>query len=180
MGNAILYVLLVRALSTFDWFVIPCIVLAGVAGVVLIRLWIGLLRGPDRWSVRPGEVTAIRSFLGFSWSRTFEVEWLDRIELRRTQSKSRSLAELPGRWPRDELPPEFALALVDLNERDVAVFQPVTKGEALWMAGIIAAVLKDAFPKDGEIFARWSVSADPHAAGSKALADRWLDEPVFS
>jgi hypothetical protein len=41
-------------------------------------------------------------------------------------------------------------------------------------------VLKDAFPKEGQTFVRWSVSADSRAVGSKAMADRWLDESVFS
>ena len=41
-------------------------------------------------------------------------------------------------------------------------------------------VLKDALPKEGQTFVRWSVSADPPAVGSKAMADRWLDESVYS
>jgi hypothetical protein len=48
------------------------------------------------------------------------------------------------------------------------------------MAGIITDVLKDAFMKDGQSYLRWSVSADTPASGSKAMGDRWLDEPVFS
>ena len=76
--------------------------------------------------------------------------------------------------------PGFELALVDLKENDVAVLRPLTRGEALWMAGILADVLKDAFLRDGQTYLRWSVSADAPAAGSKAMGDRWLDEPIFS
>ena len=42
------------------------------------------------------------------------------------------------------------------------------------------ASAQDALPKEGQIFARWSVSADAPAAGSEALGDRWLDDPTFS
>jgi hypothetical protein len=58
--------------------------------------------------------------------------------------------------------------------------RPLTRGEALWMGGIIADVVKGAPPKDGQIFARWSVSPHEPAGGSKAMGDRWLDEAVYS
>jgi hypothetical protein len=48
------------------------------------------------------------------------------------------------------------------------------------MAGILADVLKDALLKDGQTYLRWSVSTEAAACGSKAMADRWLDDPIFS
>jgi hypothetical protein len=72
--------------------------------------------------------------------------------------------------------PGFALALVDLDGENKAVFGPVTEGEARWMAGIVVDVLKDALPNSGEEVYRWSVSVDPPTAGSRAMADAWLDE----
>ena len=44
------------------------------------------------------------------------------------------------------------------------------------MAGIVADVLKDALPKSGQEVYRWSVSVDAPTAGSRAMADAWLDE----
>ncbi len=114
---------------------------------------------------------------GLGWSRTAEVEWLDRFELRRC---AKPAGRVPARFGFNQPYAGFELALVDLKDNDVAVLGPLTRGEALWMAGIIANVLKDALPKEGQTFVRWSVSADSPAVGSKAMADRWLDESVFS
>ncbi len=172
--------LLVTLVRQFDWFVLSCLIPAGTAGLALSASWLQHLRWRERWVVRPGEVKSTKAFLGFTWSRTADVEWLDRMELRRKEATSGPSSWLASWFRAGDTEPPFVLALVGLKENDVAVFEPLTSGEALWMAGIIAGVLKDAFPKDGQSFARWSVSADPAAGGSKALGDRWLDEPVFS
>ena len=119
------------------------------------------LRSPMAYAARRGHDDF--RFLGLSWSRTSEVEWLDRIELRRI------------RWRRHS-----ALALVDECDSDAAVLGPLTEGEARWMASIIADVFKDALPKEGQTIVRWSVTARAPACGSKLLGDRWLDEPIFS
>jgi hypothetical protein len=136
-----------------------------------------LARDRRTWNVRPGEVTSSVRFLGLGWSRTVDVEWLDRIELRRSLKAIKPFSRQFGfNMPR----PGFELALIDLKEKDVAVFGPLTRGEALWMSGIVADVLKDAFLKEGQSYVRWSVSADAPASGPKAMGDRWLDEPIFS
>ncbi len=44
------------------------------------------------------------------------------------------------------------------------------------MAGIVADVLKDALPRSGQEVYRWSVRWTPPTAGSRAMADVWLDE----
>ena len=131
----------------------------------------------QRWNIRAGEVTSSVRMLGLGWSQTAEVEWLDHFELRRRPKQS---GWHPLQIGFNKHDPGFDLALVDLKDNDVAVLGLLTRGEALWMAGIIADVLKDALPKEGQIFARWSVSADASIAGSKAMADRWLDESVYS
>jgi hypothetical protein len=171
---------MVQIAGKSDWFLLSCLMTAALAGVGLLVLCVCLVLGRRRWIVRPGEVTSTASFLGFPWSQTSEVEWLDRIELRLAAPKTTSLWGMLPDIGFGSVERGFELALVDLNENDVAVLGPMTKGEARWMAGIVTDVLKDAFPKEGQSFARWSVSADPPAAGSKALVDRWLDEPVFS
>ncbi len=60
------------------------------------------------------------------------------------------------------------------------VLGPLTEGEARWMGGIIAEQLKDAFPKKDQSFERWSVTVDAPVAGSPAMADTYLDEPIGS
>ena len=136
-----------------------------------------MILGRQRWNVRPGELTSSIRLMGLGWSRTAEIEWLDRYELRRRPQRS---GPAPVQFGFNVHDPGFDLALVDLKDNDVALLGPLTRGEALWMAGIIADILKDALPKEGQIFARWSVSNDPSAGGSKAMADRWLDEAVYS
>jgi len=162
----------------FDWFVVWGLIPVGLGGLALIAPWVSAGLGRRRWVVRPGEITTDISFLGLGWSRTVEVEWLDRIELRRVpRTTKRPL------WPQigfQGVQPGFELTLIDQSENDVAIIGPVTEGEARWIAGILAEVLKDAFLKDGQTFARWSVTADAPAAGAKALGDRWLDEASFS
>jgi len=162
----------------FDWFVLCGLIPVGLGGLALIVPWVSAGLGRRRWVVRPGEITSDIPWMGLGWSRTVEVEWLDRIELRRLpRTTKRPL------WPQigfHGVQPGFELALIDLSENDVAIIGPVTEGEARWMAAILAEVLKDAFVEDGQTFARWSVTADAPAAGAKALGDRWLDEPSFS
>jgi hypothetical protein len=65
---------------------------------------------------------------------------------------------------------------LDLDDEDKVLFGPLTEGEARWMAGIVAEILKDALPRRGQEVYRWSVTVDPPAAGSRAMADVWLDE----
>jgi hypothetical protein len=125
-----------------------------------IALTSALLR--RRWVARPGEIRMSIPGLGLLWSRTIEIEWLEQIELRR----------IP---PNMSWASSFQLALVDLDGTDKVVFGPLTEGEARWMAGIVAEVLKDALPKSGQEVYRWSVSVDEPTAGSKAMADAWLD-----
>ena len=132
------------------------------------------LRWCQRWDIRPGEVTSSIRMLGLGWSRTAEVEWLDRFELRRCAKSSRWF---PVGFGFNRPYASFELALVDLKDNDVAVLGPLTRGEALWMAGIIANVLKDALPKEGQTFVRWSVSADSPAVGSKAMATTGSTNP---
>jgi hypothetical protein len=125
-----------------------------------------LLSAPARrrWVIRPGEIRTSIPGLGLLWSRTTEIEWLQRIELLRT---------IPPETP---WAPSYRLALVELDGKDKAVFGPLTEGEARWMAGILAEVLKDALPRSGQEVYRWSVSVDEPTAGSRAMADAWLDE----
>jgi hypothetical protein len=126
--------------------------------------------------VRPGEITMSVPMVGIGRTRTIEVEWLDRIELRR-------IRDAPWRWvpSRTEVgssPFGFELVLVDLDEHDLAILGPLSEGEARWMAGIVAEVLKDALLKAGQSFERWSVSVDAPAGGSQAMEDVYLDEPM--
>jgi hypothetical protein len=60
----------------------------------------------------------------------------------------------------------------------LAILGPLSEGEARWMAGIIAEVLKDALPKAGQRFERWSVSVDAPVDGSQSMGDVYLDEPM--
>ncbi len=115
-----------------------------------------------RWVIRPGEITVFHGRWKIGRLRTIEIEWLDRMELLR----------LPSRTSWDA---SFELALVDNEGKDTASFGPMTEGEARWMAGIVAEVLRDALPRSGQQIYRWSVRADRPTAGSRAMADAWLD-----
>ena len=139
--------------------------IAPVLASFLVMAGLLLLAASARrtWVVRPGEITTSVRVCGLGWPRTIEIEWLARMELRR----------LPSNVPWKS---RFELALVDLDGGDTAVFGPLTEGEARWMAGIVADVLKDALPKSGQEVYRWSVSVDAPTAGSRAMADAWLDE----
>jgi hypothetical protein len=135
---------------------------------LILAAWgVGMLLAiPPRrlWVLRPGEVTMSYKLWGIGRSRTTEIEWLKRLELRR----------------RFWTPPwgtPFELALIDLDDAVKVAFGPLTEGEARWMAGIVADVLKDALPHGGQEVYRWSVSVDEPTAGSGAMADAWLDEP---
>jgi hypothetical protein len=134
-----------------------------VIGLIAAGLVVLLSLAARRWVVRPGEITEFVGIWRLGWSRTTEIEWLDRIELRK----------IAGAAPRGS---RFELALVDLDEDDTFVFSPLTEGEARGMAGIIGRVLKDALPRNGQDVYRWSVTVDPPAAGSRAMGDVWLDE----
>ena len=130
--------------------------------------WLGMvLLSPlrRRWVVRPGEITTFVGVGKLGRSRTTDIEWLERIELRR----------LPSSIPWNS---RFELTLVDLDGDDRANFGPLTEGEARWMAGIVAGVLKDALPRSGQEIYRWSVKTEPPTAGSRAMADAWIDEGV--
>ncbi len=153
-------------------------ILVGSAGLFLLVPWVSLMVRRRRWVVRPGEIRTSVPMLGLAWQRTTEIEWLARIELRRLWRTSKP-------WFADRIgfgspAPGFELALVDLDEYDVAIFGPLTEGEARWMAGIIAEVLKDALPKNGQSFDRWSVSVNAPANGSQAMGDPYLDEPIIA
>jgi hypothetical protein len=145
------------------------LVLSLAVSVGLLELigWWAWAAQRRRWVVRPGEIQTSVPGPGLRWSRTTEIEWLDRIELRRVPSRGRM-------EPRQS--PGFALALVDPDGADKAVFGPLTEGEARWMAGIVADVLKDALPRTGQQVYRWSVTVDEPTAGSQAMGDAWLDE----
>jgi hypothetical protein len=136
---------------------------AFLAGLVISGLVVLCATGRRCWVVRPGEITRSFRVAGLGWSRTTDIEWLARMELRR----------LPSDVPWNA---RFELALVDLDGEDRATLGPLTEGEARWMAGIVADVLKDALPRNGQEIYRWSVSAEAPAAGSRAMADAWLDE----
>ncbi len=156
------------------WFILPYLILLGSAGVIWVLPWASWQLGNRRWVVRPGEVTMSVPKVGIGRTRTIEVEWLDRIELRRIQDAS--WRRVPGRIEVGSSPYGFELALIDLNEHDLAILGPLSEGEARWMAGIIADVFKDALPKTGQSFERWSVSVDAPAGGSQEMGDAWLDE----
>ena len=135
---------------------VGCLALAVVFLIAAAARW--------RWVVRPGEITSfVGVWGGLGWSRTTEIEWLDRIEMRKVPGDASS-------------PWRFEIALVDLDEEDKVVFGQMTEGEARWMAGIVADILKDALPRSGQEVYRWSVTVDPPAAGSRAMADFLLDE----
>ncbi len=156
-----------RIATSADSLLFPGLLVVASAGLCTMIPWIWAMLGRRRWAVRPGEITITIPGLGLLWSRTTEIEWLDRIDLCRIAS------------PDDVYryrEPRFRLALVDLDGDDRATFGPLTEGEARWMAGIVADVLKDALPRDGQEIYRWSVSAEAPAAGSRAMADAWLDE----
>jgi hypothetical protein len=150
--------LLLLPLASGARLLIGCLLLAGWLGVALQS--VSLRR---RWVVRPGEITASTTCWGLGASQTTEIEWLDRIELRRIAANPR--------WASN-----FQLAPVDLDGQDKMVFGPLTEGEARWMAGIVADVLKDALPRSGQEIYRWSVAVDEPTTGSRAMADAWLDE----
>jgi hypothetical protein len=137
---------------------VACLMVAGWLGVMLLSAPVR-----RRWIVRPGEVTTSIPGLGPLGSRTIEIEWLDRIWLR----------SLPPNAPWAS---RFELALVGLDGEVKVVFGPLAEREARWMGEIVADVLKDALPKSGQEVYRWSVTVDPPAAGSRAMADVWLDE----
>jgi hypothetical protein len=130
---------------------------AGSLGMVLLS---PLRR---RWVVRPGEITTFVGVGKLGRSRTTDIEWLERMELRRLPSNTS--------WNS-----RFELALVDLDGDDKGAFGPLTEGEARWMAGIVAGILKDALPRTGQEIYRWSVKTEAPTAGSRAMADAWLDE----
>jgi hypothetical protein len=142
----------------------PVSALFAVIGLIAAGLVVLLsLAARRRWVVRAGEIAEFVGVRGLGWSRTTEIEWLDRIELRK----------VPGHAPRGT---RFELALVDLDDDDKIVIGPLTEGEARWMAGIVADILRDALPRTGQEVYRWSVTVDPPAAGSRAMGDVWLDE----
>ncbi len=174
-GSAMFGMLFLDSLGPrFERFDLPYLILVGSAGLFVVVPWVSRRMGNRRWVVRPGEVTESVPMLGIGWSRTIEVEWLDRIEFRRIRESSK-------RWlgDRDAVgssPWGFELALVDLDEHDLASFGALTEGEARWMAGIITEVLRDALPRSGQSFERWNVSVDAPAQGSPKMGDVWLDE----
>jgi hypothetical protein len=158
------------------WFILPYLILLGSAGVIWVFPWVSWQSGNRRWVVRPGEITMSVPMVGIGRTRTIEVEWLDRIELRR-------IRDAPWRWVPSRIevgssPFGFELVLVDLDEHDLAILGPLSEGEARWMAGIVAEVLKDALLKSGQTFERWSVSVDAPAGGSQSMGDVYLDEPM--
>lgn len=144
------------------------VVLPITAGLLAIT-WLGAIVATSplkrRWVIRPGEITRAVTLCGLGRSRTTDIEWLSRLELRKRPMRS----FLRG--------PVFDLVLVDPDDADRAALGPLTEGEARWMAGIVADVLKDALPREGEEVYRWSVSVDGPAAGSIKMADPWLDDP---
>ena len=176
-GSAMVGIMFLNSLGPrLDRFHLPYLILVGSAGLFVVVPWVSWRVGNRRWVVRPGEITTSVPMLGIGWSRTIKVEWLDRIELRR-------IREAPWPWLAGRIgigssPFGFELALVNLDEHDLAIFGPLTEGEARWLAGIIAEVLKDALPKSGQSFDRWTVSVDAPARGSQTMGDAYLDEPV--
>ena len=178
-GIATLFVVLTGIAGRLDAISLLCAVLVGFAALVLISPWISLVLCRQRWVVRPGEVTTTIPFLGFGWSWTSEVEWLNRIDLRRISSNA---WKWRFRWQLGygEAVPFYELALVDLDDHTTVVLGPLTEGEARWMGGIIAEQLKDALPKKNQSFERWSVTVNAPVAGSQAMADPYLDEPIGS
>ena len=178
-GIVTLYVVLTGIAGRLDAISLLCAVLLGLAALVLTPPWISLALCRRRWVVRPGEVTTTIPFLGLGWSWTSEVEWLNRIDLRRISSNA---WKWRLRWQLGfgEAVPCFELALVDLDDNTTAVLGPLTEGEARWMGGIIAEQLKDALPKKDQSFERWSVTVNAPVAGSPAMADPYLDEPIGS
>lgn len=144
----------------------PSLTAAGLTALAIVVVIFITGRARRIWIFRPGEITTGVRLLGFGWSATEEVEWLERLELRRLASNT----------PWDA---RFELALVDLDGHDKAVVGPLTEGEARWMAGIVAAILRDSLPRSGQQIHRWSVRTHPmDAAGSPAMADPWLDGGV--
>ena len=87
----------------------------GFAALALIQPWISLVLCRRRWVIRPGEVTTTLPFLGLGWSWTSEVEWLNRIELRRIRSYDWTW-QLRWRLVSGEVVPDFELALIDLDD----------------------------------------------------------------
>ena len=172
---AIACLLALRITTGLDLFQFFALVGCGLYSALIVWSWVAIIRNRQLWVVRPGEVTSTVPFMGIVWSRTAEVEWLDRFELR---PSARRIGLSPVQFGFNEPHRGFDLALVDLKDNNVAVLGPLTRGEALWMAGIIADVLKDALPKEGQTFARWSVSSDTTTGAAKLMGDRWLDEPV--
>jgi hypothetical protein len=176
IGIVTLGVIQVKFLGTLGAFSLICVVPIGLAILGLIVRWVWRLFYPQRWDVRPGEITMSHPVLGVGWSRTTEIEWLDRIELRRIHEVSRPW--LADRIAFGSFVPGFELALVDLDGRDVAILGPFTEGEARWVGGILAEVLKDALPRSGQSVARWSVKVDAPVSGSTVMSDPYLDEPA--
>ncbi len=177
IGIVTLCIVFTRVFGKLDEFSLLYTIPGGLACLVLVLPWISLMLSRRRWVVRPGEITTMIPCFGLGRSHTTEVEWLDRIELRRISTSAWK------RWLRyglgyGEGVPGFELAFVDLNMNVTAVLGPLTEGEARWMAGIIAQVLEDALPKSGESFDRWSVSVDAPVKGSQVMGDVYLDEPM--
>ncbi len=144
----------------------PSLAAAGPTAAALAGIAVAANRARRVWIVRPGEITTGIRLFGLGWSSTEDVEWLERMEMRRLASAT----------PWDA---RFELALVDLDGHDKAAVGPLTEGEARWMAGIVAPILRDSLPRSGQQVHRWSVRTHAtDAAGSAAMADPWLDGGV--
>ncbi|MHB1559142.1 MAG: hypothetical protein ACYC61_16945 [Isosphaeraceae bacterium] len=144
----------------------PSLAAAGPTAAALAAIAVAASRARRVWIVRPGEITTGVRLFGLGWSATEDVEWLERMEMRRLASGT----------PWDAW---FELVLVDLDGHDKAVVGPLTEGEARWMAGIVAPILRDSLPRSGQQIHRWSVRTHAtDAAGSPAMADPWLDGAV--
>jgi hypothetical protein len=165
ISTAIVGIMLALARPGLGWTF--ALILAGPVGLLELIVWWGWASQRRRWVVRPGEIRRSIPGLGPLGSRTTEIEWLDRIELRRLPVDACRFARRS---------PGFELVLVDPDGVDTANFGPLTEGEARWMARVVADVLKDALPRHDQEVYRWSVTVDEPTGGSRAMADAWLDE----
>jgi hypothetical protein len=147
------------------WFMFLFLIPFELIGLVIILGLVAALLEPFRrtwWILKRNAVGYRNSYFGIGWTKTYEISELDRLELRkddddddspdeastddesaRFKRRGKRMKKKRGRKETVQVgdgstnAPQFDLALVDRQGRDVCEIGGLSLGEACWMADVI-------------------------------------------
>lgn len=144
--NGIVGVFALQLCDQFRWFLFLFLIPFAAIGLAIFWGWCLTAIAPfleETWAIGRGEIIARSLAFGLGTSRRLSTDDVGSLELRKTPASK--VKEESPHIPQEEQP--YRLGFIGHDGRDLLVIRGLTLGEARWMGGHTASLLKDALAK---------------------------------